>query len=430
MRSCAAGLLTLIAAASCARPEPIIRRGSVARVLSVLSADSMRGRAAFTPDAERAADFIAGEFAAIGLESLPGTVGYRQTFPVFTVAVDSTDVVLNGRRMPASRTAARLTRSVNWTDPTDVEIVVFGPDGDPQPQLMRLFQGEGDRLALVHSSHEPLFARLQRWFGRATRTLDTVSGVNLVVVLTDDAAVRSIEVQAATTIDTTARLSNVIGTIVGRRPDELIVFSGHYDHVGVRAPIDGDSIANGANDNASGTTAVIELARYYDALGRPERTLVFVAFAAEEAGGYGSEYLAGRLHPDEIVALFNIEMIGKVAGDGPNRAWITGWDESDFGPLLAAAVPDSVFAFTADPYPDENLFYRSDNAVFARLGVPAHSISTTPIDVDPDYHRVTDEIETLDIDHMTATIRAIALAARPIVAGTVTPSRIDPERLR
>jgi hypothetical protein len=430
MRSCAAGLLTLIVVASCARPEPIIRRESVARVLAVLSADSMRGRAAFTPDAERAADFIAKEFAAIGLASPPGAVGYRQTFPVFAVETDSTNVVLNGSRMPASRTAARLTRSVHWTDPTDVEIVVLGPGGDPQAQLMQLFRGEGNRIALIHSSHEPLFVRLQRWFGRVTRTLDTTSGVNLVLVLTDDDVVRSIEVQATTTIDTTARLANVIGTIAGRRPDELIVFSGHYDHVGVRAPVDGDSIANGANDNATGTTAVIELARYHHALGHPERTLVFVAFAAEEAGGYGSEYLAARLNPDEIVALFNIEMIGKVAADGPNRAWITGWDESDFGSLLAAAVPDSVFAFTADPYPDENLFYRSDNAVFARLGVPAHSISTTPIDVDPDYHRVTDEVETLDIDNVTATIRAIALAARPIVAGTVTPSRVDPDRLQ
>jgi hypothetical protein len=201
MRWCAAGVLTLIAVAACARPEPIIRRESVSRVLSVLSADSMRGRAAFTPDAERAADFIAGEFAAIGLGSLPGTVGYRQTFPVFGVEADSTDVVLNGRRIPASRTAVRLTRSVQWTDPTDVEIVVLGPDGDPQAQLVRLFQGEGDRLALLHSSHEPLFARLQRWFGRATRTLDTASSVNLVLVLTDDDAVRSIEVQATTAID-------------------------------------------------------------------------------------------------------------------------------------------------------------------------------------------------------------------------------------
>jgi hypothetical protein len=430
MRYHTAALVALAGLTACARPEPIVQRESVARVLAVLSADSMRGRAAFTPDAERAADFIAGEFASIGLESLPGTVGYRQTFPVFAVEANSRDIVLNGRQVPASRTAARLTRSVSWTDPTDVEIVVLGPHGDPQAQLTRLFQGEGDRLALVYSSHEPLFARLQRWFGRATRTLDTASGVNLVLVLTDDDAVRSIEVQATTTIDTTARLANVIGTIAGRRPDELVIFSGHYDHVGIRAPVDGDSIANGANDNASGTTAVVELARYFHALGRPERTLVFVAFAAEEAGGYGSESLSRQLDPDHIVALFNIEMIGKVAAEGRNHAWITGWEESDVGALLAAAVPDSVFTFTADPYPDENLFYRSDNATFARLGVPAHSISTTPIDVDPDYHRVTDEIETLDIDHMTATIRAIAAAARPIVAGAATPMRIDTSRLQ
>jgi hypothetical protein len=430
MRYRAAAVLVLAGGTACARAEPVIERESVARVLSVLSADSMRGRAAFTADADRAADVIAREFAEIGLAMIPGADGYRQTFPVFTVTTDSTHVVLNGRLVPASRTAARLSRSVHWTDPTGVEVVALGPDGDPQAQVMQLIRREGDRLALVQPGLGPLFGQLQRWFGRAMRTLDTTSGGNLVVVLSDDGIVESLDVRTWMTVDTSARLTNVIGTVPGRRPDELVVFSGHYDHVGVRAPVDGDSIANGANDNASGTTAVIELARYFHALGRPERTLVFVAFAAEEAGGYGSEYLAGRLNPEEIVALFNIEMIGKVAAEGPQHAWITGWDESNFGRLLAAGVPDTAFVFTADPYPDENLFYRSDNAVFASLGVPAHSISTTPIDVDPDYHRVTDEIETLDIDHVTETIRAIAIAARPIVGGEETPTRVDPDRLR
>jgi Zn-dependent M28 family amino/carboxypeptidase len=122
--------------------------------------------------------------------------------------------------------------------------------------------------------------------------------------------------------------------------------------------------------------------------------------------------------------MFNVEMIGKPAAEGPNRAWITGWDESDFGEILAAAMPAGGFVFYGDPYPGQNLFYRSDNATFARLGVPAHSISTTPIDTDPDYHQVTDEIETLDLGHLTATIRAIAEAARPIVAGEATPRRV------
>ena len=82
-------------------------------------------------------------------------------------------------------------------------------------------------------------------------------------------------------------------------------------------------------------------------------------------------------------------------------------------------------SFNPDPYPAQNLFYRSDNATLARLGVPAHSISTTPIDVDPDYHEVSDEFETIDISHMTNTIRAISRAAEGIISGDDTPTRVD-----
>jgi Zn-dependent M28 family amino/carboxypeptidase len=127
--------------------------------------------------------------------------------------------------------------------------------------------------------------------------------------------------------------------------------------------------------------------------------------------------------------MVNIEMIGKVGKDGPNTAWITGFEESDFGEILAQAVQGTEYSFSGDPYPDENLFYRSDNATFARLGVPAHTISTTPIDVDEDYHQLSDELETLDIDHMTAIIKAIASAAAPIISGEATPTRVDASRL-
>jgi Zn-dependent M28 family amino/carboxypeptidase len=223
-----------------------------------------------------------------------------------------------------------------------------------------------------------------------------------------------------------AQMANVVGMIPGRRSNEFVLFSAHYDHVGFQPgrAVDGDSIANGANDNASGTTAVISLARYFQALGQPERTLLFAAFTAEEIGGFGSRYFSNQLDPDEIVAMFNIEMIGKPAREGPNTAWITGFDRSDFGQILQRAVRGTQYEFYADPYPDQNLFFRSDNATLARLGVPAHSISTTPIDVDTDYHRVTDEVETLDLDHMTNTIRAIAAGARTIVSGAETPIRV------
>jgi Zn-dependent M28 family amino/carboxypeptidase len=152
---------------------------------------------------------------------------------------------------------------------------------------------------------------------------------------------------------------------------------------------------------------------------------VFAAFTGEESGGFGSTHFSQQLDPDRIVAMFNIEMIGKPATDGPNTAWITGFERSTFGEILQRAVEGTQYRFYADPYPDQNLFYRSDNATLARLGVPAHSISTTPIDVDPDYHQVTDHVETLDLDHLTSTIVAIAAGARTIVSGDETPTRVD-----
>jgi Zn-dependent M28 family amino/carboxypeptidase len=158
----------------------------------------------------------------------------------------------------------------------------------------------------------------------------------------------------------------------------------------------------------------------------PERTILFAAFTAEEGGGYGSRHFSTQLDPDQIVAMFNIEMIGKPAVEGPNTAWVTGFERSSFGPLLQEAVEGTVFSFYPDPYPDQNLFYRSDNATLARLGVPAHSISTTPIDVDEDYHQVSDHIETLDLDHMTNAIKAIAMGAETMISGAATPSRVDP----
>jgi Zn-dependent M28 family amino/carboxypeptidase len=168
------------------------------------------------------------------------------------------------------------------------------------------------------------------------------------------------------------------------------------------------------------------LADYFKAKSKPERSLLFVTFTAEEIGGYGSRYFSQQLDPDKLVAMFNIEMIGKPATDGPNSAWITGFDKSDFGQILQKSVEGTEYKFYPDPYPTENLFYRSDNATLARLGVPAHSISTTPIDVDPDYHQVSDEVKTLNLEHLANTIKAISAGAATIISGEATPTRVNP----
>ena len=401
-----------------------IKRASVERIVSTLADDDMRGRNAFTDDALRAADYLAIEFADAELESPEGADGYLQRFSILELRPGPTSVVVNGEALPPDRFAARLeTPSVAWST-GDVEVLVVGPPDNAQQIFRGVSNGDSDALVLFHDAHAGMFSSLRGVFGRPVRTIGGQSGPNIVIALVNAMPDATYRITGSATV-TQQPLVNVVGMIPGRRSDEYVLFSAHYDHIGIRDPIAGDSIANGANDNASGTTAVVMLGKYFAKRGTPERTLLFAAFTAEERGGYGSRYYSTQLDPDKIVAMFNIEMIGKPAVEGPNTAWITGFGRSSFGPLLQEAVTGTEYEFYPDPYPDQGLFYRSDNATLARLGVPAHSISTTPIDVDQDYHQVTDHVETLDLEHLTNTIRAIAMGAETIVSGVATPTRVD-----
>ena len=218
--------------------------------------------------------------------------------------------------------------------------------------------------------------------------------------------------------------NNVIGVIPGKsKPNEYVVFSAHYDHLGTE-PTGTDTVYNGANDDASGVTAVIALAQYYKALDNNERTLIFVAFTAEEVGCFGSRYFSKNIAADQIVAMFNIEMIGTESKWGKNSCYITGFEKSDFGTILQRNLQGSPFQFHPDPYPAEQLFYRSDNATLAALGVPAHTISTSKMDAEPNYHQLSDEVNTLDLANMTEVIKSIAVSAQSIVQGKDTPSRV------
>lgn len=222
-------------------------------------------------------------------------------------------------------------------------------------------------------------------------------------------------------------LHNVVGMIKGSsKPDEYVIFSGHYDHLGIIKADGEDSIANGADDDASGITAVILLAEHF-AKHPPERSVIFAAFTAEEMGGFGSRYFSQQLDPEKIVAMFNIEMIGKESKFGRNSAFITGYERSDFGKILQKNLDGSSFQFHPDPYPEQRLFYRSDNATLAKLGVPAHTISTTQIDKDTLYHSVNDEVESMDMKNIADIIEAIAVSAKSIVGGKDAPTRIAKE---
>lgn len=211
---------------------------------------------------------------------------------------------------------------------------------------------------------------------------------------------------------------NVVGIIPGADPElqsEVVVIAAHYDHVGFGRAVDGDSIYNGADDDASGVVAVLEIARALAAGPPPRRTVVVLLSTAEEVGMHGTRYY--MQHPviplERTVAQFEVEMIGRpdsLAG-GSGRAWLTGYERTTMGAELAArGIP-----LVPDPRPEQNFFQRSDNIVFARAGIPAHTLSS--FNLHTDYHQPSDEVERVDFAHMTAVIEAALDAVRILTDG-------------
>lgn len=218
--------------------------------------------------------------------------------------------------------------------------------------------------------------------------------------------------------------NNVIGILKGKsKPEEFVIFSAHFDHLGT-TNYGTDKVYNGANDDASGVTAVIALAKYFKELNTNELTIIFVAFTGEEVGGFGSGFFSKSINADKVVAMFNIEMIGTESKWGKNSCYITGFEKSDFGIILQQNLKSTNFNFYQDPYPTEQLFYRSDNARLAALGVPAHTISTSKMDSEENYHQLSDDVSTLDLENMTEVIKSIALSSESIVKGIDTPTRV------
>jgi Zn-dependent M28 family amino/carboxypeptidase len=202
---------------------------------------------------------------------------------------------------------------------------------------------------------------------------------------------------------------NVVGILQGTDAGkEVILLTAHLDHLGIGPAKNGDPIYNGADDDASGTTAVIELARVFAAAPRPARTLIFVLFGAEELGGYGNRYFLE--HPplplDHIIANLEFEMIGRRDPALPRDGlWLTGYERSDLGPELVRHGAGLV----ADPHPRENFFTRSDNYPLAKRGIVAHTVSSFGLHAD--YHQPGDELSRIDFPHMT---RAIQSMVEPI----------------
>ncbi|MEO6524117.1 MAG: M20/M25/M40 family metallo-hydrolase [Mucilaginibacter sp.] len=404
-----------------------IKEKNVKRIIKTLSADNMLGRATGTPGIEKAAKFIEKEYKKIGLVPLSGNSSFRQNFNMAKILPLKTEITINGKVIAAdSALVISGAPAIHWASNSDVEVAKIGADKNFQSAYRGYARLGKKMLILVDSSFKQQFKSSVYRYKQGVISQSPNADQNIVLVLGafNNVDVKTFSVEYTAKIEQ-APLFNIAGMLPGKSKEkEYVIFSGHYDHLGILPPIKSDSIANGADDDASGTTAVIALAKYYKKLKKNERTLIFVAFTAEEIGGFGASYFSKQLNADSVVAMFNIEMIGKASKFGANSAFITGYERSDFGAILQRNLLGTAFKFYPDPYPEQNLFYRSDNATLARLGVPAHSISTDQIPTDKLYHSVGDDVASLDVANITSTIRAIALSSRSIVEGKDTPKRV------
>ena len=215
---------------------------------------------------------------------------------------------------------------------------------------------------------------------------------------------------------------NAVGRLTGSDPalaKQTIVLSAHLDHIGARPAGPGaDSINNGADDDASGTVAVMMLAEALAKGPRPKRTIVFALFGSEETGGHGAGYFVDLpvVPLAEIVADLQFEMIGRADPMVPEKTlWLTGYERSNLGATLAKQGARLV----ADPHPEQSFFTRSDNIRFARRGVIAHTVSS--YNLHKEYHQPSDEIGKIDFAHMTESIRSLLAPIRWLADSAFKP---------
>ena len=437
-----------------------ITLAQVTKDVSYLASDELKGRNNFTLEIRQAADFIAKRFNEVGLTPAQSAPNFKQQYAVQRITPNSLSVDINGQEIASDSLSMATTQTdFSWNsnalktnqpaNSQPVNMVMIG-EGDNMRKVLRELNNQGGQhLVVLHPKHEKSFKRYQSYFARGLTKLVANKAVSeqasiqtggvIVLALTDISKVKSFNVQGKAKVTNTS-LSNVVGILPGKsKANEIVLYSAHYDHLGVKPSVDatpnnkalqGKQIFNGADDDASGVSAIINLANHFAKMANNERTLMFAAFSAEEIGGFGSRHFSTHVDPTQITAMINIEMIGKPAIFGEGTVWMTGMDRSNLGEQLNKALAPKNLKVYADPYPKQNLFYRSDNATLARLGVPAHSFSSTQLDKDQHYHQVTDDINSLNLPSMLQVIKMLAIATTPLVDGSITPSRIDPNKVK
>ncbi len=212
---------------------------------------------------------------------------------------------------------------------------------------------------------------------------------------------------------------NIVGYIEGSEPllkNEFVIIGAHYDHIGLGKTINGDSIANGANDNAAGTVAVMEIAKHFASERSNKRSMLFILFSAEEMGLAGAKNIASRLKREDIdlYTMINFEMIGVPMKGKDYLAYLTGYEISNMAIKFNEYAGKEILGFLpqASQY---NLFQRSDNySFYQEFQIPAQTISTFDFTNYEFYHHVSDELQNMDISHMKNLIEKVIPGIRGV----------------
>jgi len=386
--------------------------------LNFLSSDKLKGRGNFTPELITAGNFIIDKFIEYGLEPFPGSFNFYQPFNgKETRTVYRDQISWNARKLDQSK-FFYLSSELFPERQTLKDFNVVTYDGifndsiylahwvDKTNTLVWLKQPQPDNWqVLIDGFRNPGFPPSKK-----------------ILFVTDSKYPSSLSITTNPDFKSDV-LFNVIGMLPGKtKPNEIVIFSAHYDHIGSLMSNDGDGIYNGANDDASGTTALLMLAKYFAMRNDNDRTIFFCAFAGEEVGLLGSSFLASKLKPENIVAMINIEMIGKTNVTGENSFFLTGARYSSLEKIMKANLKDYPFKIHYDPEKG-NLFQRSDNFSFAMKGVPAHTVMCSD-DKDSCYHQTCDEAKDINIENMVRVIKAIVVSTSTIITGRDTPTRV------
>jgi Peptidase family M28 len=424
----------------------VITEASVRGHLEFLASDALNGRGSGTRDEWIAAAYMSAQLRRWGIEPLGDDGGYIQQVDIQRSETSAPPVLsydggrlTHGKEMIVQSLASPGTRGLlrkfQAGMPVERGAILLMPDPMPA-NVGAAIAGASAVLTAettqIRARWATLASRLPSLAAQLKGAVPTPRPSTVILDKPSYAAIAALAEGTAITLSAEVKPPqvthtwNAIGKISGRdkrRTAEVILLTAHLDHLGNRPARDGapssDTIYNGADDDASGSVAVLELAEALSKGRRPKRTIIFTWFGSEEAGGYGAGYFLE--HPpvplDTIVANLEFEMIGRPdSAVPPHTLWLTGYERSDLGPRLAKRGARIV----QDPHPAENFFMRSDNIQLARRGVIAQTVSS--FGLHKDYHQPSDEVRLVDFPHMTEAIRSMLEPVRWLANSDYTPA--------